>query len=230
MRHVHHAILFFASLLAASSIADAQRCDHPLFGNMHLLVPSGPEDVAIADFNDDGFDDIVICGGDYDQIWIHFGRGHGLFGRRHMLNHPAVFGASRLNTGDVNNDGNIDILAVDHIFLSGIVWHNNGGGEFTIPTMPVHSLTTNIHAMPVDANDSLDRVIVCRSRIDVKFFGGTTFRIVPLGTNVEDSVCADMNSDGAIDIVLADRGESAIHVVRNNRDGTLVVHHGTDCC
>jgi len=104
-----------------------------------LLVGITSGDIAIADYNNDGFLDILITGQDDQGDYIaklYRNTGNGNFTEVTGLSLPGVY-LSSVDWGDYNNDGYLDILLSGSVnsentgnYISK-VYKNNGDGTFT---------------------------------------------------------------------------------------------------
>jgi len=86
-----------------------------------------------ADFNEDGFDDIVVSTwGDLKGIHVYFSNGKG--GWWEELSPQESWSYEGLDIGDLNNDGHVDIVAANatsDIYGGVSAWFGNGEGVWT---------------------------------------------------------------------------------------------------
>jgi hypothetical protein len=102
-----------------------------------VTYPSGtqPEDIAVADLNDDGHPDLAVaCADEFEQgdpsLDIFFNNGDGTFGSR--VPYDVNRGARGVGAADLDGDGDLD-LAVASMW-NGVcaVFTNNGAGAFGV--------------------------------------------------------------------------------------------------
>jgi hypothetical protein len=140
-----------------------------VFTNLNLPLPQVQAgSVALADFNRDGYLDILITGagnsGDIAQVWLN--QGNATFTNL-PLALPGVY-QSAVAVADFNNDGYPDIV------LTGLnssgnpiaqVWQNLGNGSFSNLNVPLPGVSSGSVAVGDYDNDGL---------VDILLTGGTT--------------------------------------------------------
>ena len=110
--------------------------------------------------------------------------------------------------GDLNGDGNLDIVAVNYSKGNAAVFLAKGGGSFSTPTF------VNVGATPkacvlkdMDGNGTLDLVVADEVPNAVAVLKGNghggfgTAAMYPTGASSEELAVADLNGDGRPDIV-----------------------------
>lgn len=96
-------------------------------------VGKNPISVAIADFNKDGFPDLIVANQSDGTLSLLLGTGSGKFAAQTTISLPAGTAAtspSAVVTGDFNNDGNLDIAVTDMANSRVLVLLGNGDGTF----------------------------------------------------------------------------------------------------
>ena len=91
-------------------------------------------------FNSDSRIDFVTPNYEGESISILLGRGDGTFNRQDMSNAPGTMYPLFVITGDVNGDGNIDILTTNQFSSNVSIFLGNGNGTFQYPTPLATSL------------------------------------------------------------------------------------------
>lgn len=134
---------------------------------------------AVGDMNQDALPDIYVVKPDY-QDWLLLNNGFaenkppidanrvgiGMFANNTMFGVPEdTFTATSCDTGDVDGDGDIDIVMQNHYSQGTVLWVNDGAGNFfnvtkeRIPSMNVHYGEVKL----VDLNNDGD--------LDMEIFG-----------------------------------------------------------
>ncbi|MCL6623552.1 MAG: VCBS repeat-containing protein, partial [Fimbriimonadales bacterium] len=176
-----------------------------------LVVNPGPGDVKAGDLDRDGKMDLAIGHPWLDILW---GNGDLTFSRTSIANLPI----SELGLADVNNDGNLDILAglnsQDPYRESLAVILNNGNRTFQAPAIYLSSHDPNllqINELVVGDGDQdgfLDVFLANYASSTISFFrnrgDGTFERYIGIGTgpNPLDVAFGDFTSDGAGDLIV----------------------------
>lgn len=169
-------------------------------------------DIASGDFNGDGFPDVVIGSACCDStvgITVFLSNGDGTLAAG--VNYGSGGYYKNVAVGDFNQDGKLDIAAVD--FLTGAVQIFNGVGDGTFTA----------GALLSTGDTSADKIVVADFNGDgwpdlaVASNGGSNFVVflndttgnfpatgVPVATfsGATDLVAADVNGDGKIDLLL----------------------------
>ncbi len=188
-------------------------------GKCGFLVETGPtrtgmyRDVAVGDFNKDGKLDIVGAGWNADKGSVRLWQGSG-DGR--WSNNSAVIEGSFLgiDTADINNDGNLDILVAAN--FDGVrIYFGDGKGNF--PENHVFTKKGSFRmtrAVDVDQNGLLDVVATSNDNHGILIWyqeRPQDWKAKAEGLPAEgfyfDFITADFNKDGRVDIASATHGE-----------------------
>ncbi|CAF1396919.1 unnamed protein product [Adineta steineri] len=204
---------------------------------MYPVVDSGsPISLAIADFNNDNHLDIVVMN-DYSYlVGILFGNGNGAFGVMIIL--PVVFSAAsstetycRCIANDLNSDGHIDIVFTKSNYPCSIgILFGYGNGTFaaeTIISIGSDGCTLSIAVADFNNDDHQDIAVA----IDIDYcvailvgYGNGSFKTpMTFSTGIYSFPSSidvnDFNSDGYLDIVVANIGSYNIGVLLGKGDG-----------
>ncbi|MDX1419638.1 MAG: FG-GAP-like repeat-containing protein [Rubricoccaceae bacterium] len=199
-----------------------------------------PTHVVAGDFNGDGYDDIaaeVLY-----NLLIVMSDGAGGFLPPVMLTDPGFQDPHvvRISPVDYDEDGVLDLLvAIDENAPPGIrndlaFYRGNGDGTFAAPVLQDvgrHFLTPEaLVPGDLDGDGHLDLAVcefygVTGDGIITLFGDGTGHfsdgRLVPAGQTSADLALADVDGDGDLDVLAADRMSLAVTVHRNPGDGLL---------
>ena len=174
-----------------------------------------PSAVNLADLNGDGFLDLVTAS--YSEVSVLIGNGDGSFDDEPQYYAPGTTTSASnrpqvIHTEDLNGDGVADLL-LDYgntkDFFSVLI--GNGDGSFANAVVYDTERYLNLDLEDLDGDGSLDVVIghwitnnfsVQYGNGDGSFADAVNYS---LGTNTQDLDIGDVNNDGLMDIVLADR-------------------------
>ena len=185
--------------------------------------------VAAADFNGDGFPDIVTTSGLNNSLTVMRGFGNGLFDTSTQLNFSGISGP--ITVGDFDGNGTADIAAAN-----GGLWVllGNGSGTFVAPTN--FAAGTGITAYNVVAGDfnsdgkldlatsnenaasGTNNVSLFLNNGNGTFQFSSSYAIVGRQTGRGLQV-GDFNGDGKLDLVTANRASGTVTVLENNGNG-----------
>ena len=189
------------------------------------------------DIDGEGSQDIVVISG--SGVVVFLNNGNGTFGTAYGISGEHT--SDPLCAGDIDNDGDIDILCSGKIGWQGgedtlLVFENNGGGLFEITDTVFTSArhTWRMGLADVD-NDGFSDLLV--STLDPILL--TTFRNSQNGHFIwqEDysipcearNMCtADLDADGWIDIILGHWDYCGFTVLTNNQSGNFSSQHNYD--
>ncbi len=214
-----------------------------LLAPTNLALTGPPSQVVTADVNGDGKAAILALEASCGCVAVLQGNGDGTF----QPEADATVGnfAFRVATGDVNGDGKTDMVLTIDDFTNGHgiqVVLGNGYGTFGIPSAVYPStLQANFFSNPypsylqlvdLDGDGNLDVVYnnTVYSTVGVMYGvgDGTLFDPVeyPTGDSAYGLALADVNNDGAVDVVTASYYTSGATVLLNNSGTATVPDYG----
>ena len=129
------------------------------------------------------------------------------------VDYPTGAGAFAVATGDLNGDGKLDLVLLDHTAGARLMF-NNGDGTFTSPSdKSVGSSPIALALGDIDGDGRLDIVsITVQGEVVVVLNQGGASFAPPVnyivGTASLALALGDLNGDGKLDIVVADEGTS----------------------
>lgn len=179
----------------------------------------GPTALALDDTNDDGFLDIIATGTDDNSVSVLLGNGDGTF-----IDHPNAGSSRVVLSGDLNQDGVIDIVSLGSTVLLGA-----GNGTFPRATQQNLSVGGVSDATLVDINkdDVLDLVVSRQSSGQVGLLLGNgdgtfgTEQRYSVGNSPIALEVGDINFDGFLDILTANANTDSVSLLLGNRDGSF---------
>ena len=110
---------------------------------------------AVADFNGDGKDDVAISDG--ESVGIYYGQSDGTFFLASELNAGEFVGG--LAVGDFNGDGHIDVAAGLMLAQQGVIFFNNGNGQFSRSFFASGADTVSMTAADLNHSGKTDLII-----------------------------------------------------------------------
>jgi len=176
---------------------------------------SVPESPVTADFNGDGNLDLAVCNAFGATVGVYLGHGDGTFAAPLKLN---TFGPVYSAAGDVNQDGNADLIIGGNNFLK--LYLSNGDGTFQPPQIiyPDYG-PTKVADLDGDGRldvtlsaESFGTMIVFRGRGDGTFGEGVMYPIGRVFSGFFD--LTDLNGDARPEAIVNDVDDS-LSILRN---------------
>ncbi|NTU72288.1 MAG: cadherin-like domain-containing protein, partial [Coriobacteriia bacterium] len=191
--------------------------------------------VAVGDFNEDGHDDIVLPDESDGYMSVIFADDGDFFESRQITLDQiscCEYGAA---TGDINDDGHLDIVSVNEDEGTFSVWVGDGEGDFA-DREDFYAYLLGYGVATADFNgDGHDDVCAGDDENGVAvMFGGDAASpaaltlsdpvIYPTGSGPRTVVSADFDEDGSPDLATADANSAQLTIQLNNGDGTFATH------
>jgi hypothetical protein len=185
-----------------------------------------PTSVTVADFNGDGFPDLVAADSSDNTILVLLGNGDGSF--RPALRFQAGRTPESVGVCDFNGDGILDLAVANAQDNTVSIFLGNGDGTFqalsTLATgrAPVSMVVGDFNADGIadlaiaDANDADVSVVLGNG--DGTFQTRMTFAV---GSTPQHLVAADLNRDGVVDLAVVNTRDNTVSILLGNGDGTF---------
>lgn len=223
-------------LVAASVIDDSiswyENTDgNGTFGPAHVITSSanGARSVFAADFDGDGDMDVLSGASVFDEseiVWHENTDGLGTFAVHHVIS-EVPDGARTVIAADLDGDGDEDVIAT---FLYGnrVVWYENTDGLGTFGGEQIINAAVSqprsVYAADFDNDSDLDvayasfnsNVLVWHENSDGLGTFGTQHLISVAIQGTASVIAADIDRDGAIDVLTASQLDNKIAWYRNN--------------
>ncbi|MCU0425362.1 MAG: FG-GAP-like repeat-containing protein [Candidatus Kapabacteria bacterium] len=193
-----------------------------LFSPFYLGAITTPIGIATADFNNDGTADLVTADnfGAAQRVSVLTNNGQANF----TITPYSCTGYNprAVTTGDVNNDGWQDIIAVDQGGTA-LIWMNNGSGSFgSVILRTTLSDIVSVAVADIDADGDLDLIVSGNSngvQMLLNNGSGTFGTATSIGSG-HTTTTGDVDNDGDIDLISA-TASGSVNVFLNNGSGAF---------
>jgi hypothetical protein len=183
-----------------------------------------PEDLHAADLDADGAIDLLSASSGDDRVaWYVNTDGQGTFGPQQVID-AAALGAIAVAAGDLNRDGDIDVIAASASDNT-LAWHPNQGGSFDPMQKQVISSSESgaaaVEVTDIDRDGTLDVLVGSDTAVNwyrndpPGTFGAATGVFSGLSTTAA-VVAADIDGDGDDDVVSASSGDDTVAWYEND--------------
>lgn len=209
----------------------------PLLPPLTARGAAGQRDLGVADLDGDGNNDIVIANPSEAGLKLYRGLGHGKFAEVRDLAVTSALavpnGSYSVSLGDLDKDGRIDIV-VTQLRASNltIFWNETktaGAWDFTVDTRSIAATASTapkaITIADLDADGWDDLIVAHPADNSLSFLAVTAGRTVaswfaikaplpaPVSWAVESLVAADLNRDGAKELVALSNGGKLLTII-----------------
>ncbi|MGA7155862.1 MAG: FG-GAP-like repeat-containing protein [Acidobacteriaceae bacterium] len=197
-----------------------------------ITVGKGPAYMAVGDFNDDGKPDLAVSDQADGTVTILLGNGDGTFTAGAVL--PIGPTAQSIAVGDFNGDGNADIAVVDDANSIAILLGDGAGNFTTVSTHPPTSVGPTCIAVGDFNGDGKLDLAVSNAIDEGPTVNGNLFILLgngdgtftpaaspSTGSYPESIAVGDFNSDGKLDLAVANDSSNTVSILLGKGDGTF---------
>jgi len=199
-----------------------------------LSQPAGgsPSGFAVADINHDGHEDVVVSvgGGYVGGVNVLIGKGDGTFDSPRGT--PIEAYSRTLAAGDLNGDGELDLVVADETAASLQIMLGKGDGTFATPTLlPIWVLSLSLADLNSDGkldiivlnydNAIHNLALVLLGNGDGTFGPAVAYAAGDDTYGLGSFAIGDLNADGHLDLAIPDFGRGEVAVVPGNGDGSF---------
>lgn len=180
-----------------------------------IHVDGNPQDIAIADVNNDYVPDLAVAAG---PVAILRGNGDGTFQSPQPFN--AASDGIKIATGDLNNDGHVDLVTNSLVLIGSdslVVLLNDGSGNFSDLRRFAIDLARGLDVGDVNGDENLDIVATTTfGNIGVFVGDGTGNFASPANISVDDPETVALGdlfgNDGILDAVVGMQTPDSVSV------------------
>jgi hypothetical protein len=214
-----------------------------------IEIPNArPSAIRVGDMNADGRPDLVIADSSFPRVYVYRATANETFASPITLSGPSsINGLTRLDIGDLDNDGDLDIVAPSFANNHIIVWRNNGNAAFvsagTFPTgdspfsCSIGDFTGDGLADIAVANNFMfaspagsDGTVTLLRNTGTSFVTHATLAM-PINTGPfgvmhprpRDLKVIDTDHDGDRDLVVSSQGSQRLDLFLNNGTGAFTL-------
>src|SRR5436190_3932653 len=195
-------------------------------------VGAFPRSVAVADFNNDGKQDIATTGFALGYVSIRLGDGSGGFTSPAVPEVQVDKGPFSISIADFNNDGLADFATADSASVSVSIRLGDGSGGFTPPAMPSVEVDGSPRSIAIadfnnDGKQDFATANSVSSNVSIRLGDGTGGFTSPLHGEVElgfsnnprSIAIGDFNGDGKQDFAAANFNSNIVSIGLGNGGG-----------
>ena len=187
------------------------------------------------DLNNDGILDLVTADISHDSFRILYGNGDGTFSAVQSLIPGTSLLANSFALGDINSDGNLDIVGADQANPTDTqIYFGGGNGTFSGVSSQRLSIAgfqygVSIEVADVDDDGDLDFLGAGSSAIGIALNDGTgtfseTFTVPTgsLGFGVGQLQVSDFDQDGDVDLIVLEANDNTVSAYLNQGNNEFV--------
>ncbi|MEO8399418.1 MAG: VCBS repeat-containing protein [Ignavibacteriaceae bacterium] len=178
-----------------------------------LELNSYPENISVGDINNNGADEMLISGSNFEGLSVIFKKEDKL--KEKKIIDKSIFSNAVLT--DLSNDGYLDIAAFNVLTNSINFFYNSGNSNFKkVRSIQLNERISSLHSTDLNFDSYSDLIFVKGNAIDILYgdFSSAYQKEIILSTkNFPDKLTfGDFNKDGKIDIAYINFSESTLSI------------------
>jgi hypothetical protein len=205
------------------------QCNPGIFSiTNNISIPFGPRSVAIADFNSDKKQDLVVAKGLASNVSVIMGNGSGIFAS--PVNITVGTSPYSVAIGDFNGDGKQDIVSANQASNDFSLLIGNGLGSFS-PAVNFNVGANPYYIVVGDLNNDNKQDVVTANftsnDLSVRLGNGNgsfnSMSNISTGIKPTAIAVADFNSDGNQDLAVTNYGSNNVSIFLGNGNGNFTL-------
>jgi FG-GAP-like repeat len=218
-----------ALALAHAAPLRAENCTRPFWGAESIEAYESPREAIVADLDGNGLPDIAVSEYHVNSVQVALRQPSGLYTSTTYGTAAGVgFQPDSLAAGDVDGDGDVDLVVVNSFDRTFTVLKNGGTGAFTVAqTLALGMSAFDIALGDLDGDGDRDLVAVGNATArEVAVFSNTggTFafsREYLVAGTPGAVVLARLDSDAGLDVAVSASADNSVSVLWNTGTGVL---------
>ena len=200
------------------------------FVSQSSMIVGRNDSLVTADIDHDGRMDaaVLLLNGPVSRLQVLWGNGNGTFRTGPVTSLPGeLHSAGSLTVGDVNRDGQADIVVARTIANTVITLLGNGDGTFRTGSSINVVNPGGVALSDLNGDGQLDLAVARPSQNSVSIYQGdgrggfTASRELAVGSSPRSVLLSDLNADGYKDVIVANSNSGNITVWEGRAGGTF---------
>ncbi|CAF1190267.1 unnamed protein product [Rotaria sp. Silwood1] len=191
-----------------------------------------PQSIAVGDLNNDSQLDVIVGNYGMDNIKIFFGDANGTFLTQTIFSTGFLSLPTSVVVKDLNNNNQLDIVIANSGNDNIGILFGHGNGSFDGPITYYTDIGSNPQSVDIgdfNGDDQLDIVVANYGsksvnillKYDPRAFQSMIWYSTGTNSNPNSAAIGDLNNDGRLDIVVANRGSGNIGIFFGYDNGTF---------